>query len=193
MLQGKGGDRFIQQPAADMVVIPVGEELAHRRLVVRGDPAEPQPCQGKDLGHASDGDALLIQVRDGFAPGVFLGQMPVHLVAENIGVHAPGDRDDLLQNLSAHQGAGWVVRVVDADQFGARDGEPPQFVQIRQVPVLFPQMQDLHVCPVGFGDRIELLVRRHHTDDPVTGLGKGVEHMMVGACCTVCGDHFFRT
>ena len=82
--------------AADEIIVPVGQKRLQCRLVTGGDPAHSQPRQREHLGHAADGDALFVQVGDGGAPAVCLGQVAVYLVAENVGVRAAGDVHDLL-------------------------------------------------------------------------------------------------
>ena len=54
-------------------------------------------------------------------------------------------------------------------------------------------MQKMHICPVCFRNRIELLIGGHDTDNPVAGLNEGIEHVMVGSGSPVCCNHFFRS
>ena len=74
----------------------MGQKRLQRRLITGGDPAHPQPRQREHLGHAADRDALFVQVSDGRAPVIGLGQVAVYLIAEDVGVHAAGDVHDLL-------------------------------------------------------------------------------------------------
>ena len=119
VLQGQGGHRLVQHPAADQVVVPVDEAALQHLGIPGGDPAQPDPGQGEHLGHTADADALLIQVHNGGAVALLLGEVAVHLVTQDIGPVAAGDGDDLLQHLLGHEGAGGVVGVVQADELDA--------------------------------------------------------------------------
>ena len=57
VLKGYRRQRFVEQPAADMVIIPMGQERFAKGFVMGCDPAEAQPRQRKDLRHAADRDA----------------------------------------------------------------------------------------------------------------------------------------
>ena len=49
VLQGQGGHRLIQQPAADEVIVPVDEAAFQHLRIPGGDPAQPDPGQENTL------------------------------------------------------------------------------------------------------------------------------------------------
>ena len=167
----------------------MGQERGQGGLVMGGDPAHTQPRQGEDLGHTADGDALFVQVGDGGAPVVGLGQVAVDLVAEDVGAHAAGDGDDLLQQGRGHQRAGGVIGVVDADHLRVRRHQRLQLGQVGEVVVLLLQVHDGHLRADGLRNGVELLVGGHNADHPVSGGDEGAEHMVVGARRAVGGHH----
>ena len=147
VLQGQGGHRLVQHAAADEVVVPVDAALLQHALVLGGDPPQPHPRQGEHLGHAAHADALLVQVHDGGAVALLLGQMAVHLVAQDIGIVPPGNGDDLLQQLLRHEGPGGVVGVIQADELHAPLRQPGELLGVGQIAALPGQMQQLHPGP----------------------------------------------
>ena len=188
------GNRVVKHAAADKVIIPVGNAAVQQLPVVCDDPAQPQPRQREHLGHTADGHPLLrVQVNDGIRPRVLLRQMAIHLVAHDPCIHIAGNFHNLLQQFPAHQCAGGVIGVIDADDLGVRGGQLSQLLQIRQIAVFLCQMQQLHICAEGLGNGIKLLVGRHNADDPIARLHQRVKHMVVGPGRTVGGDNLLRT
>ena len=185
VLQCQGSDGVVNHAAADQVIIPVGAESPKRILVVGGNPSHADAGQGEYLGHAADGDAFFVQVNNGGKVAVFLGQVPVDLIAQHISVNAAGNGNNLLQQFLGHECAGGIVGVVDADQFCAWGSQAAQFVQIRQIMLLLLQVHNGHVCPDGFGNGIQLLIGGHNADHPISGGNQGAEHVMIGTGCTV--------
>ena len=157
-----------------------------------GDPAQPDPGQGEHLGHTADADALLIQVHNGGAVALLLGEVAVHLVTQDIGPVAAGDGDDLLQHLLGHEGAGGVVGVVQADELDASPGQLLQTGQVGQKAVVRGQGKQLHLGPQGVGDGVQLLIGGQDGDDLVTRLHQGAEQVVVGSGGAVGGDHLLR-
>ena len=188
MAERYGGDSLIEHAAAYEVIVPVGAEGGKRGLVMRGDPAETQTGKREHLGHAADGNALFVQVGDGFAPDILLREVAVDLVAQEVCVHAAGDPDDLLQKLPAHERAGGVIGVVDADHLRVRGDKGAQLVKVDKVAVLLLKVHDGKVSADGLGDRIKLLIGRHDADDAVALGDEGAEHMVVRARRAVGGD-----
>ena len=189
VLQGQGGHRLVQHAAADQVVVPVDAALLQHALVLGGDPAQAHPRQGEHLGHAAHADALLVQVHDGGAVALLLGQMAVHLVAQDVGIVPPGNGDDLLQQFLRHEGPGGVVGVVEADDLHASLRQPGELLGVGQIAALPGQMQQLHLGPQRGGDGIELLIGGQDGDHLVPGLHQGVEQVVVGPRRPVGGDH----
>ena len=189
MLQGQGCHRLVQHAAADEVVVPVDAALLQHALVLGGDPPQAHPRQGEHLGHAAHADALLVQVHDGGAVALLLGQVAVHLVAQDVGPVPPGDGNNLLEQGLRHEGPGGVVGVVEADELHAPLRQPGELFRVGQVFALPGQMQQLHLGPQRGGDGVELLIGGQDGDHLVPGLHQGVEQVVVGPRRSVGGDH----
>ena len=117
--------------------------------------------------------------------------MAVYLVAENVRARLARDLHDLFEHIAAHERAGRIVGVVDADHFCPRHGERAQRVEIGEIPVFAAQGENLYLCAERFGDGVELLVRRQNADDAITRRYERAEHMVVRARRAVrCDDVF---
>ena len=114
--------------------------------------------------------------------------MAVDLVAEEVRVHTAGDFNYLFQKLPAHERAGGVIGVVDADHLRVRGDKGAQLVKVDNVAVLLLEVHDGKVSADGLGDRIKLLIGRHDADDSVALRDEGAEHMVVRARRAVSGD-----
>ena len=190
--QGEGGDGLVEHAAADQAVIAAGEAGVDEIRVVAGDPAETQTRQRKHLGHAADGNALVVEIDDGFAPVVRLRQVAVDLVAENIRADLPRHRDDGFQRGLIHQRAGRVVRVIQADQARIRFDHAAQLVQIGQKAVLLAQREQIDLRTEGLRNGIKLLIRRQNADHVVAGADKRVHGQVVRARRAVGRDDLVR-
>ena len=166
----------------------MGQKCAQRLLIVRRDPSHAKTRERENLRHAANRNALLIKIDDRLAPTVLLRQVPVHLVAEHIRVHASGNLDDSPQQLPGHQRARRVVGVIDADELRVFIHKGFQLGKVGKVPVFLPQVHEPHVRADGLGDGVELLVGRHDAHHAVSRGDERAEHVIICARRTVRWD-----
>ena len=114
--------------------------------------------------------------------------MAVDLIAEDIGVRAAGNLDDLLQQLPGHQCPGGIVGIVDADHLRVRRHQCTKLVQIGQIAVFLPQIHDGHIGADGCRNRVKLLVGGHDAHYAVPGGDQGAENVVIGTGGAV-GQH----
>ena len=190
--QREGSDGFVKHAAADEAVIAAGKAGVDEIRIVAGDPAEAQTGQRKDLGHAADGNALLIQIDDRRAPDVRLCQVTVDFVAEHIGADFARHRDNRFQHGLIHQCAGRVIGVVQADKPGVGLDETAQLVEIRQKAVFLAQRKQIDLRAEGLRNGIQLLIGWQHADDVVAGANERIHGQVICARRAVRGGNLVR-
>ena len=167
----------------------MGEQVVAQLGALGDGPAQPDARQRPDLRHRARHDGFVIEVdrRSGEAV-VVLGEQAVDLVAHEPGPVRAGDIHDRFDLFAREQGAGGVVGVVDADDFGVVGHQRGEFFGVDMVVRVFFQMEDVDGGAAHFGNRIELLVGGHDRHHVVARTAQGGKHQVVGAGRAVSGD-----
>ena len=136
MSKGKSRQLVVQNAAADGIVVSSLVALVEHFFALCCDPSHTQAGHGEDLGHASYGNTLVIEVYDGLHVASVLRNPSVHLVTEHVSVHALRNLDDFLHDVYRNPGTCRVVRIVDGDHLGILVNQASEHVQVWQKIVL---------------------------------------------------------